>query len=209
MKRLLIIAGPSAVGKTTLIKHLISENKDLEYSRSATTREKRGDGQDSEYVYLSVSDFISEAQSGGMLEYTEYAGNFYGTPKSEIERILKKGKTPLLVLDKEGVGSIKNDGEYPSFAVYLYEKPEVLEERLSQRYIGGHSSPEGLAKFIERKERNLSELTSVDAFECRFDLLLRNVVPEKCAKEIISAYAGEYVPDKTAAISELKALLDN
>ncbi len=208
MKKLIIFAGPSAVGKTTLVNYMKEKNPELEYARSATTRAPRGDGNDSEYLYLSVSEFISTARSGGMLEYTEYAGNLYGTPKSEIERILRDGKIPVLVLDKEGVDSIKTAEEYPSFAVYLYEDLNLLEERLYQRYIGESPSASGLSRFCERKERNLEEFANIESLAGRFDFLVRNRETEKCSDEIFAAYASAEPQEKSAAIEEIKALLE-
>ena len=108
MNKILVLAGPSAVGKTTVMKALMSKYEGFDYIRSATTRAPRGDGYDSEYIYLSINDFSSLIKNGGVLEYTEYGGNFYGTPSSEIERIFEDGKIPMLILDINGVKTLKS-----------------------------------------------------------------------------------------------------
>ena len=99
MNRILVLAGPSAVGKTTVMKEILSHSSRFEFMRSATTRAPRSDGNDSEYVYLSKEEFKAQIVSGEMLEYTEFGGNFYGTPISELKRASALGKTPLLILD--------------------------------------------------------------------------------------------------------------
>ena len=91
MKKVLILAGPSAVGKTTLMSEILS----------------RGDGRDQEYIYLTKEKFLNCVKRAEMLEYTEYGGNMYGTPKYEIDRIFSDGKIPLLILDINGVKALK------------------------------------------------------------------------------------------------------
>ncbi len=207
MDKILILAGPSAVGKTTLAKELLSMGG-FEYVRSATTRAPRGDGNDGEYIYLSVDEFIEKARSGGMLEYTEYAGNLYGTPSSEIERIYKSARTPLLVLDLDGVDSIKSEERYPSFAVYLYEDLNVLEQRLYARYLGSSPTASGLERFCERKERNIKEYMEIEELALGFDALIGNSELPKTAKAVLEAYNGGLVLNKAEAIEQIKALLD-
>ena len=93
----LVLAGPSGGGKTTVMNELVGSDYGFELVRSATTREKRGDGNDGEYIYLSKDEFSGQIKAGKMLEFTEYGGNLYGTPHSEIERIVKEDKIPLLI----------------------------------------------------------------------------------------------------------------
>ena len=104
-KYALIIAGPSGAGKTTVADKLIEKLGTFEMSRSATTREKRGDGRDNEYIYLQKDEFLTAMADGDILESTEYSGNYYGTRKCELERIWDMNKNPILVLDYNGVKS--------------------------------------------------------------------------------------------------------
>ncbi|MBR2467107.1 MAG: hypothetical protein IKB38_09305 [Clostridia bacterium] len=206
MKKLLILAGLSAVGKTTLAKYITEKDPNFVLVRSATTRAPRGDGHDAEYVYLSEAEFSAALESGGMLEHTEYAGNFYGTPRSEIEDVLGAGKTPLLILDVEGVKSIKRAGEYPSLAVYLYDDPNVLEERLYVRYIGDAPTVDGLARFSKRKEQNIADILSLDEFSGSFDLFVRNSELSSSSDAVLTALGSDGVPDNGAAKEELAAI---
>ncbi len=137
MKNILIIAGPSAVGKTTLATALLDIDPRFEFVRSVTTRAPRGDSFDNEYIYISNEEFRHLIDTAGVLEHTEYAGNLYGTPRSEIDRITAEGGVPLLVLDINGVASLsKNKGDISPCSVYVYDDIEVMEERLRLRYGG-------------------------------------------------------------------------
>ncbi len=135
MNSILIIAGPSAVGKTTLAHALLKEDEKFELVRSVTSRPPRGDSFDREYIYLQNEELKQLIDNGGVLEHTEYAGALYGTPKSEIERILSAGKTPLLILDLDGVHSVVNaKNDFKACALYITAPMELLDKRLSERY---------------------------------------------------------------------------
>ena len=209
MKKLLILAGPSAVGKTTLAEFIIEGGAPAELVRSATTRAPRGDGHDGEYIYLTAYEFVKSAKEDGMLEYTEYAGNLYGTPKSEIERISEEGNIPLLILDIDGVDSIKSRKDYDSLAVYLYDDINTLEERLYKRYLGDSPTAEGLARFVSRKERNLAEFTDIENTTASFDMIVCNADLDKACREIFSAYKNG-VPEnaKITAVKTVRSMLE-
>ena len=91
MDSILVLVGPSAVGKTTVMTRIL-ELYGNEFSpiRSATTRAPRGDSFDGEYIYLSREEFLSSVSRGELLEYMEYGGNLYGTPKSEVEILIER-----------------------------------------------------------------------------------------------------------------------
>ena len=86
MKKIMILAGPSTAGKTTVMMNMLDKRPRFEYIRSATTRAPRGDGHDAEYIYLSVEEFISRIENDGMLEHTNFGGNFYGVGIS-VQRV--------------------------------------------------------------------------------------------------------------------------
>ena len=178
MKRenaLLIIAGPSAVGKTTIAYSLIERDKSYEFVRSVTTRASRGDAYDAEYIYITVPEFQQLIENGGVLEHTEYAGNFYGTPRSEVERILSEGKIPLLVLDINGVGSlVKNAGSLNPCGVYVYDDLSVIEKRLFERFIGDTPTPEGQKKYEGRKSQNIADFSGIIDTAPRFFAFIAN-----------------------------------
>ena len=140
MKNILIIAGPSAVGKTTVAHRMLELDSRFEFVRSVTTRPRRADQFDNEYIYISDEEFRHLIATAGVLEHTEYAGNFYGTPRSEIDRITSEGRIPLLILDINGVESLsKNKGDISPCGVYVYDDIEVMDERLRLRYGGDES----------------------------------------------------------------------
>ena len=209
MKKLLILAGPSAVGKTTLADYMIKSGAPLELVRSATTRAPRGDGHDGEYIYLSEEEFLKAKQEGKMLESTEYAGAFYGTPASEVERISDGGKIPLLILDIEGVRRIKSLGKYPSLAVYLFDDIDVIENRLYARYLGENPTVGGLSRFVNRRERNLSEFSDIENIALGFDALVDNSELEASKNAVLFAYEnGATNASKQISIDRIKELLE-
>ena len=115
MRKILVLAGPSAVGKTTVVKELLTQNPKFEYIRSATTRAPRGDGHDSEYIYLTECEFRKRIADGGMLEYTEYCGNYYGTLSDKvIDRL--ESKNVVLEIEVEGAMNVKK--KFPDAVVW-------------------------------------------------------------------------------------------
>ena len=95
--KLLVVAGPSGGGKTAVTNLIAQRDPRFTFLRSATTRAKRGDGNDGEYIYLSRDEFLSLEKSGGFVESTEYNGELYGTTVEEVKRAAAEEKIPLLV----------------------------------------------------------------------------------------------------------------
>lgn len=187
MDAILILVGPSAVGKTTVMTKILElYSSEFESVRSATTRAPRGDAFDGEYIYLSREDFLLSVERGDLLEYMEYGGNLYGTPKSEIIRILSEGKTPLLVLDMVGVESIKSK-EYPflTVAAYIYDTLDVLTERLSLRYL---SDKNDRVNFDKRIRANIADYLSLPERETLFDIFIRNEGVLSTAEKIVTDF---------------------
>ena len=169
----LVIAGASCSGKTTVVKRLLLKYQDLELSRSVTTRAPRGDGNDGEYIYLDRESFKSELSKGNILEYTEYSGELYGTPLSELYRISESGRTPVLILDLKGVASLMASDRVNACAVYIYDDIDVIDKRLYERYLGTPSL-DGLKKYVSRKEQNNQDFLSVKEFSGNFYAFLKN-----------------------------------
>ena len=178
MKRencILIIAGPSAVGKTTVAYSLIERDPRFEFVRSVTTRASRGDAFDNEYIYISIPEFKELIKNGGVLEHTEYAGNYYGTPRSEVKRILSEGRIPLLVLDINGVGSlVKNAGDLSVCGVYVYDKLDVIKKRLYERFLGSGVTPDGERRYNSRVAQNVDDYINMEAYAERFFAFIEN-----------------------------------
>ena len=185
----LILCGPSAVGKTTVMKEIVRRNPSFELVRSATTRAPRGDGHDSEYIYLSRDEFLREVELSRMLEHTEYGDNYYGTPISEIERIESKGNIPILILDINGVVSVKEKPDMlRAFAVYIYDELNILEQRLYQRELAKNPTETALLTFVKRKSNNIKDYLRLPEVSHCFDFFVRSISPELSEKEITEAY---------------------
>jgi guanylate kinase len=136
MNKVIIFCAPSGSGKTTIVKHLLSVNKQLAFSISACTRLQRANevnGKD--YYFLSHEDFKNKLVNGEFLEYEEvYGGNFYGTLKSEIDSIWSEGKIVIFDVDVEGGLNLKKYFQEKALAIFV--KPpsiETLAERLKDR----------------------------------------------------------------------------
>lgn len=172
---IIILAGASASGKTTVAHEILDTDPTFELVRSVTTRPRRDDSFGSEYIYIDKPEFDRLVATGGVLEHTEYAGNFYGTPRSEIDRIHKEGKLPLLILDMNGVRSIITTApDVSTCAVYLHADLNLMEERLYQRYIGDTPTPDGLARFVSRKEQNIADYLAFGEMSQYFFTVIRN-----------------------------------
>ena len=168
MKKILAFTAPSGAGKTTLVRHLLARDPDrLAFSVSATTRPPRPHevhGRD--YYFLTREEFVERVRAGEFLEFEEvYAGQFYGTLRSEIERIWGEGRAVVFDIEVKGATAVK--AAFPREARVVFVAPpsrEVLFSRLEGR---GTESAESIRR---RKSRAAEELNYRD----RFDLVLVN-----------------------------------
>ena len=191
MKNILIIAGPSAVGKTTIAHRMLELDSRYEFVRSVTTRPCRQDQFGSEYIYISLDEFQHLIDTAGVLEHTEYAGNFYGTPRSEIDRITSEGRIPLLILDINGVESLsKNKGDISPCGVYVYDDISVMEARLVERYKDDFDSPDTKRRYESRRRQNLIDYSEMPIHEPYFYAFVENCATvDLCAEKIGSVFA--------------------
>lgn len=163
----LIFSAPSGAGKSTLVNHLLAQRDDLEFSISATTRAPRGQEQDGrEYYFLTPEEFERRIAAGEFLEYENvYAGTWYGTLRSEIERIEQAGHHVVFDVDVQGGAHLKQ--LFGDKARAFFIAPPSVEE-LRKRLIGrATDSPE---KIEERVAKAAQELT----FAPRFDRVIVN-----------------------------------
>ena len=188
-----VLAGPSAVGKTTVMKRIIEKDSRFSYVRSQTTREKRQDGNDGEYTYVSEIEFLRSIENGEMLEYTNFAGNYYGTPLLSIKNIFREGKIPLLILDIAGVKSLRAIEDFKTVAVYLWEELDILESRLYERELGSNPTSKKLKKFMDRKNSNIEAYLTLSDNADIFDAFIHNCDVEKTADKIISLYKTDFL----------------
>jgi guanylate kinase len=167
LEKVILFSAPSGAGKTTIVRHLLAKYEQLMFSVSATTRKKRDHEENGvDYYFLSVNDFKEKIESNAFLEYEEvYAGVFYGTLKSEIDRIWKMGKMVVFDVDVMGGKSLKKYFGEKALAVFV--KPpslQVLADRLALR---NTETPESLKTRISKAEYELT-------FEKDFDVALVN-----------------------------------
>ena len=156
---MIVISGPAGSGKGTVNAHLLKTG-DFVYSVSATTRAPRpGEIDGVNYHFISRDEFISRINSEDMLEYTEYCGNFYGTPRKEAEAVLDSGKNLILEIEVEGAMNVKK--KYPQAVLILLLPPTfaVQEQRLRGR---GTETEE---KIIARLERTKEEIQFAPSYD--------------------------------------------
>lgn len=170
----LVLAGPSAGGKTASATELLRRDGRFTLLRSATTRAPRGDGHDGEYIYLSEDEFRREISSGGIVEYMEYAGNIYGTPLSELRRAESEGKIPLLILDLVGVESISRIHEISPCSLYIFTDPDVIRQRLRDRYLKQNCDEAARNAYLARVEQNRRDYERIPEYAHLFYAFLGN-----------------------------------
>ena len=156
---LIVISGPSGSGKGTIIKELLSINKNLWLSISMTTRNIRpGDIPNESYYFLTREEFESRIKEDKFLEYAEYNGNYYGTPKDKIEDYLNKGIDVILEIEIQGALKIKKKVKD---AIFIFIMPPSLKE-LKRRLIGRNT--ETIDKVISRFTTAYKEINEVTKY---------------------------------------------
>ena len=161
--KIVVFCAPSGTGKSTIINFLMQQGLGLSFSVSATSRPPRGKEKNGvEYYFLSSDDFRQRIEKGDFLEHCEvYEGRFYGTLKSEVDRMLAEGKNVVCDVDVVGAQNIKNIYGDRAFCVFI--QPPSIEE-LRKRLEGRCTdSPEVIDDRIARAE---FELGFADSFDC-------------------------------------------
>ncbi len=164
---LLIVSGPSGVGKGTLVKRLVKEREDVTECITCTTRAPReGEKDGREYFFLTKESFLRRIEEGGFLEYDEHFGNYYGTPKAFVEETLKQKS---VVLEIDVVGALNAKKIYPDSVLVMVAPPskEELAKRLKGR---GSETDEEIEKRLARLEYELSQADKYDYLLVNDDL---------------------------------------
>ena len=175
--KLIVFSAPSGSGKTTIVRHLLKQDHlNLAFSISATSREKRGTEEHAkDYYFLSAKDFKQHIKDDDFLEWEEvYRDNFYGTLKTEVERIWALGKNVIFDIDVSGVLRIKR--KFPEQTIAIFVKPPSIDElkiRLKKR------KTESDDKINMRISKASAELATAPLF----DVIIENDNLEKALNE--------------------------
>lgn len=174
--KLVIFSAPSGAGKTTIVHYLLNKFPELEFSISATTRQSRGEEiNNKDYYFITKEEFLHKVAKHEFIEFEEvYSGTFYGTLKSEIDRIWSAGKVVVFDIDVEGGLRLKKKFGEQALAIFVQPPSlEVLIQRLGSR---GTDSAEKLKERIDKAGKEL-------AYADKFDIILRNNDLQTACKE--------------------------
>jgi guanylate kinase len=175
-KKAIIVAAPSGSGKTTIVKYLLKRIPQLRFSISATSREKREretDNQD--YYFMDKDEMTGRIEKGDFVEWEEvYSGSFYGTLKSEVERIWADGNVIIFDVDVKGAIQLKKYFKKDGLSIFIrVQDISELEQRLKAR---GTEDIESLRKRIEKVESEME-------YQSNFDVVVTNDVLEIAKRE--------------------------
>ena len=179
MGKLIIFSAPSGAGKSTIVNYLLSQNLNLQFSISATSRLPRGTEQHGiEYYFHSPDEFRNKIANDEFLEYEEvYKDKFYGTLKAEVDRILNNGGNVIFDVDVIGGCNIKKF--YGERALSIFIQPPSIDElrlRLEKR---GTDSPEIIESRIEKAEYEVT-------FASQFDVIIQNDDLENAKAKVLT-----------------------
>ncbi len=158
--KLVVLTGPSGVGKGTLMRSLLARHPELYYSVSATTRSPRpGEIDGKDYYFISRSKFEQLVAAGEFLEWAEFAGNYYGTPREPVINQICSGKLVLLEIELEGARQIRRSFPEALSIFILPPSFSELEKRIRTR---GQDSEEAIARRLRRAQ---DEINAADEFD--------------------------------------------
>lgn len=176
--KLIVVSAPSGAGKTSIVRHLLEQIPELSFSISATTRAPRAmEVHGMDYYFISVPEFQKRIADGDFLEWQEvYKGQYYGSLKSEVDRLGAEGK--VVIFDVDVLGGINIKKYYGERALSIFIKPPTVEA-LKERLLGrGTETPESLQKRVDKAEYELT-------FANQFDTVIVNDVLEVARKETL------------------------
>jgi guanylate kinase len=175
--KIIIITAPSGSGKTSIVRYLLNKHPDrLAFSVSAATRKPRNNEINGvDYYFMNAADFQQKIEEDAFIEWEMvYEGKYYGTLKSELQRIWQEGKTPLLDIDVKGALHVQK--QFPRHAVSLFIQPPSLEELQKRLSARGTETPESLKARIDKASYEMT-------FSNHFDKIIVNEVLDKACTE--------------------------
>lgn len=157
---LIILSGPSGVGKGTVLSALMKDYDDIHYSVSATTRKPRvGEKNGDDYYFMSEDKFESLVEKDEFLEWAEVHNNYYGTPKKYVEENLDQGEDVILEIDIQGAQQIKD--KYPD-GVFIFLLPPSLEELKARIHHRGTETEEAIKTRMKNAEKEMNKVENYD-----------------------------------------------
>lgn len=169
-KKLVIVSAPSGAGKTSIVKYLLEQNPVLSFSISATTRAKREMEQHGkDYYFISVEDFQNKIAGEEFLEWQEvYKGQYYGSLKSEVDRLCAEGK--VVIFDVDVLGGLNIKKFYKDEALSIFIQAPTIEELKSRLQGRGTETPESLKKRVDKAEYEMTFAPQFDKIVVNDDL---------------------------------------
>lgn len=163
MGKLIIFSAPSGTGKSTIVRYLLEKDLKLQFSISATSRLPRGEEKDGiEYYFLTPDEFRARIKKEHFIEYEEvYEDNFYGTLKSEVDRILAMGHN--VVFDVDCVGGLAIKKIYGDRALAIFIMPPSVEELRNRLEKRGTDTPEVIQNRLDKATHEMSFAAQFDA----------------------------------------------
>lgn len=174
--RLFVVSGPSGVGKGTVVAEVLKRLPNLKRAVTYTTRQPRqGEVQGKDYRFVTREEFERLKEQGAFLEWAEVYGNFYGSPKHEVEQLLSRGCDVVLVLDVQGALSVKQ--QIPDSVLIFLEPPSLdeLKRRLEAR---GTDPPEVIERRIAKAQWEMGQA-------CKFDHIVLNDELEDAVSQLV------------------------
>lgn len=174
--RLIVVSGPSGAGKSTLIRAALDKLSSLAYSVSATTRKPReGEVNGRDYIFLSREEFEEWIEEGRFLEWAEYSGNLYGTPKQKVEEFLAAGLSVILEIELQGTRIVRE--KRPDAVMIFVRAPSLNETR---KRLEGRATENS-----EAMEARMTTAFSEVSASSEFDYEVVNDDRERACREIV------------------------